>query len=172
MPPLRERLGDISALAEHFASRASLRFGLSLVKPTEEDVLQLQNYSWPGNIRELGAVIDRAAILGEGRSLEIGKSLGVNQPINLKNQNWNLSRGVHVQQHEIKMSPSTSPNMIATLDEAMKTHIELALKATGGRIEGHKGAAAILGINPHTLRARMRKLGINWGSFRDADTPL
>ncbi len=54
-----------------------------------------------------------------------------------------------------------------TLDEAMKAHIERALIATRGRIEGRTGAAAILGINPHTLRARMRKLGLEWSRFRD-----
>jgi DNA-binding NtrC family response regulator len=55
-----------------------------------------------------------------------------------------------------------------TLDVAMKRHIERALDATRGRIEGRHGAAAILGINPHTLRARMRNLQIDWASFRPA----
>jgi hydrogenase-4 transcriptional activator len=53
-----------------------------------------------------------------------------------------------------------------SLDEAMTRHIELALRQTGGRIEGPRGAAALLGINPHTLRARMRKLGIEWARYR------
>jgi transcriptional regulator with GAF, ATPase, and Fis domain len=52
------------------------------------------------------------------------------------------------------------------LDEAMKQHIEAALTVTKGRIEGSRGAAAALKINPHTLRARMRKLGIDWNRFR------
>jgi len=55
---------------------------------------------------------------------------------------------------------------LATLDEAMLRHIAQALAATRGRIEGANGAAAILGINPHTLRARMRKLGVEWSKFR------
>jgi hypothetical protein len=59
------------------------------------------------------------------------------------------------------------PAEIVPLDVAMTAHIELALRATGGCIEGPRGAAAILRINPHTLRARMRKLGINWARFRD-----
>ncbi len=58
------------------------------------------------------------------------------------------------------------PTEIATLDLAMKEHIERALIATQGRIEGRSGAAALLGINPHTLRARMRKLGVDWARFR------
>jgi transcriptional regulator with GAF, ATPase, and Fis domain len=60
-----------------------------------------------------------------------------------------------------------APAEIVPLDVAMTAHIELALRATGGCIEGPRGAAAILRINPHTLRARMRKLGINWARFRD-----
>ena len=56
---------------------------------------------------------------------------------------------------------------IATLDQAMRGHIEAALAATGGKIEGSRGAGRLLGINPHTLRARMRKLGIDWARFRE-----
>jgi transcriptional regulator with GAF, ATPase, and Fis domain len=56
---------------------------------------------------------------------------------------------------------------LATLDTAMKAHIERALAATRGRVEGKRGAAQILGINPHTLRARMRKLGVKWDEFRE-----
>jgi transcriptional regulator with GAF, ATPase, and Fis domain len=60
-----------------------------------------------------------------------------------------------------------SPLGIATLDTAMRDHIERALAASGGQIEGRSGTAALLGINPHTLRARMRKLNIKWSTFRD-----
>jgi transcriptional regulator with GAF, ATPase, and Fis domain len=56
---------------------------------------------------------------------------------------------------------------IATLNEAMRTHIEMALRATHGRVEGARGAARMLQINPHTLRARMRKLKIDWAAFRE-----
>ena len=63
---------------------------------------------------------------------------------------------------------STASIGLATLDAAMKAHIERALAATRGRVEGKRGAAQILGINPHTLRARMRKLGVKWDEFRDA----
>jgi transcriptional regulator with GAF, ATPase, and Fis domain len=57
-------------------------------------------------------------------------------------------------------------NLVGRLDVAMKSHIERALAATRGRIEGRGGAADLLGINPHTLRARMRKLGVDWSRFR------
>jgi transcriptional regulator with GAF, ATPase, and Fis domain len=59
---------------------------------------------------------------------------------------------------------------ISTLNDAMRAHIEAALTATRGRVEGPRGAARLLGINPHTLRARMRKLKIDWSAFRQAET--
>jgi transcriptional regulator with GAF, ATPase, and Fis domain len=65
-------------------------------------------------------------------------------------------------------SASSAP--ILPLDQAMARHIESALAHCGGRIEGPQGAARLLEINPHTLRARMRKLGIHWGSFRRSES--
>jgi hydrogenase-4 transcriptional activator len=163
LPALRDRKGDIPALARHFAERAAMRFGLPLVMPTESDIALLSNYSWPGNIRELGSVIDRAAILGEGRTLEIAKALGVISPGASAPSNSNTAP-----QAAAPTKPAESPQAetIATLDEAMRAHITKALAYTRGRIEGPKGAAAILDINPHTLRARMRKLKINWSEYR------
>lgn len=158
LPPLRERIEDIPALARHFAQRAATRFGLPLRLPTPEDMHLLVSYSWPGNVRELAAVMDRAAILGDGRCLEIGKALGV--PM--------------VGSAEGPVSPPelpAAPRRIMPLDAAMKAHIEAALAATNGRIEGPHGAARLLKINPHTLRARMRKLGIDWRRFRRPDSP-
>jgi hydrogenase-4 transcriptional activator len=156
LPPLRERVDDIPALARHFAQRAATRFGLPLAEPQPEDLRLLCEYPWPGNIRELGAVIDRAAILGDGKRLEIAAALGAGVPANPRLTNFDL--------------PTPSPNLngsFPTLDEAMRQHIVAALKKTHGRIEGARGAAAILAINPHTLRARMRKLGVEWNAFRE-----
>src|SRR4029079_15095631 len=76
LPRLRERREDIPALARHFAQRAAHRFGLSSVDPLPADLEILMSYNWPGNIRELGAVIDRAAILAEGRRLDVAKAMG------------------------------------------------------------------------------------------------
>ena len=84
LPPLRDRVEDIPALAMHFAQRAAIRFGLAPVVPSDADIALLQAYDWPGNIRELGAVIDRAAILGDGHSLELAAALGVGAPIGLR----------------------------------------------------------------------------------------
>jgi hydrogenase-4 transcriptional activator len=154
LPLLRERPDDIPAMARHFAQRAATRFGLPPLMPSAEDLRLLVAYSWPGNVRELGAVMDRAAILGDGQKLEVAKALGVE------------TGGGPSPSEPIPAAPS-APAQIVSLDAAMKRHIESALTATGGRIEGPQGAAALLEINPHTLRARMRKLGIDWNRFRE-----
>lgn len=157
LPPLRERVEDIPALARHFAQRAATRFGLSSRDPSPDDIALLATYPWPGNVRELAAVMDRAAILGDGHRLEVAKALGVQ------------TSGVNTPTAAPRTgdSPAT-PTRIVPLDEVVKTHIETALAATNGRIEGPDGAALQLKINPHTLRARMRKLGIDWTRFRRA----
>jgi transcriptional regulator with GAF, ATPase, and Fis domain len=157
LPPLREHPEDIAALAAHFARRAATRFGLAPQMPSPQDIALLTAYAWPGNVRELQAVIDRAAILGSGERLEVAKALGVTPGVGLLSQT--------VGQPALAPSPGTSTSM--PLDAAMKQHIEAALAATGGRIEGPHGAARLLKINPHTLRGRMRKLGIAWSMFRD-----
>jgi hydrogenase-4 transcriptional activator len=156
LPPLRDRFEDMPAMAAHFAGRAARRFGLTPHVPTPEDINLLVSYHWPGNIRELAAVIDRAAILGNGQCLEITKALGFD-----------------TQTVQLKASPALppivdpeAPTQFVTLDAAMARHIEAALRQTNGRIEGPYGAAQLLGINPHTLRARMRKLEIDWKRYR------
>ncbi|RIK80406.1 MAG: Fis family transcriptional regulator, partial [Planctomycetota bacterium] len=159
LPPLRERLDDIPELAAHFAQRAAVRFGLTAVEPSREDVEKLQSYHWPGNIRELGAVIDRAAILGEGRTLEIDAALG-----------FGADAAVRPSFAPRSGEPAQAAAVVRTvvpLNVAMAEHIRAALRQSHGRIEGPRGAAAVLKINPHTLRARMRKLGVDWATFRE-----
>jgi len=156
LPPLRERPEDIPALARHFAQRAAVRFGLPLQLPSDEDIRALLSYHWPGNVRELASVIDRAAILGNGQGLQVMKALGVTAPLNpAKTEN-----------------PAVRYEDFPTLDEVLRRHIEEALRRSAGRIEGPRGAAVLLGINPHTLRSRMRKMGIHWARFRtEGNTP-
>jgi hydrogenase-4 transcriptional activator len=156
LPPLRERREDIPRLAAHFAARAATRLGMVPLMPTADDLDLLLSYNWPGNVRELSAVIERAAILGGGKALRIAAALGT---------------GV------VAAVPTPSPERVpvaelSTLEAAMREHIEQALASAGGRIEGPHGAAARLQVNPHTLRARMRKLGIEWDRFRGGDATL
>ncbi|MBI4880772.1 MAG: sigma 54-interacting transcriptional regulator [Planctomycetes bacterium] len=157
LPPLRERPEDIPALAVHFASRVGRRLGGSPLVPGAEDLNLLLGYSWPGNVRELAAVIERAAILGNGKRLEVAAALGVT-----------ACSPARPETNGARNAPSAAVEAadFAPLDAAMARHIEKALALTNGRVEGRQGAARLLRINPHTLRARMRKLGVDWSRFR------
>jgi transcriptional regulator with GAF, ATPase, and Fis domain len=168
LPRLHERVEDIPALARHFAQRAANRFGLAAVQPTPADLHLLMGYPWPGNIRELGAVIDRAAILGNGQRLEVSQALGSHAPPRAPAVIPSAPTLYEVvPDPPAPAQPSEQAAPVLTLSAAMREHIQRALVATRGRIEGRRGAAALLGINPHTLRARMRKLGLDWSRFRD-----
>ena len=101
-------------------------------------------------------MIDRAAILGDGRTLQGAAALGV---------------APAVKPAPIHSSPQARQSGRAAaamhcLDEAIRRHIESALEQTGGRVEGPRGAAVLLDINPHTLRSKMRKLKIDWKKYR------
>ena len=154
IPPLRDRPADIRAFAEYFADLAASRFGLRAVPVSDEDVRVLTEYRWPGNVREMAAVMDRAVLVGQGRELNVRAALGQN------------SRPAHT-------SAAHAPDAVRSatiepLDAAIRRHIEAALRQTFGRVEGPHGAARRLEINPHTLRARMRKLKIDPRQFREA----
>lgn len=150
LPALRERSEDIPAMAAHFALRAAKRLGLAPRLPTAEDLDLLRAYPWPGNVRELSAVIERAAILGNGGPLEIAGALG----------------GGGAPPTAVPTAAEANPAISLTLDAAARRQIEAVLADCLGRIEGPFGAATRLGINPHTLRSRMRRLGIDWRGFR------
>jgi transcriptional regulator with GAF, ATPase, and Fis domain len=169
LPTLRERPEDIPALVRHFAQRAAVRFGLPVVEPTESDLRLLSGYGWPGNIRELGAVIDRAAILGGGRTLDVATALGLTRQAAAPMPDAGATM-YEVIPETVPLAELTAvpqPGEIVPLATAMRLHIERALAAARGRVEGRKGAAALLQINPHTLRARMRKLGVDPARFRE-----
>lgn len=170
LPPLRDRPGDIPELASHFAARAAIKFGLPSLALGPADLALLTAYDWPGNIRELGTVIDRAAVLGNGKRLEIARSLGP----------WSGDRpeirtgsaAVPRTGPDPEVAGQNDPALLPSLDHVIRAHIEQALAVAAGRIEGPRGAARLLKINPHTLRARMRKLRIDWQRFRTGKTAL
>lgn len=164
IPPLRDRREDIAPLAAHFALRAARRLGTPPLIPTPDELNLLIAYDWPGNARELNAVIERAAILGNGRRLEIAKSLGTSPPVHLRESI--TRRENNPAQTVMDAGNLVDKEPIPTLDEAMRQHIELALLRSRGKIEGYDGAARRLDINPNTLRARMRKLGIKPNAYK------
>ena len=149
LPPLRERPRDIPALAAHFAWHAGTRIGGQPLTPTPEDLELLASYDWPGNVRELASVIERATILGNGRHLDVHGALGT------------------MQNEPTATASPRRAGEFPKLEAVMIEHMTAALRRTAGRIEGPGGAAALLGINPHTLRARMRKVKLDWSSFRE-----
>jgi len=174
LPPLRDRPEDIPALAAHFALRAAKRFGLPARTPSPQDVNLLAGYSWPGNVRELAAVIERAAILGDGQRLDVATALGVPAPRPKPAVASLVPRPSSPDDRAAATdsgaaSATALPTGVSSLEEAMRRHIEEALERTHGRIEGKRGAAKLLAINPHTLRARMRKLKIDWRKFRPVE---
>ncbi len=168
LPSLRERREDIPALAAHFAARAGTRLGAGPLTPSREDLDLLLAYPWPGNVRELASVIERATILGHGRKLEVGAALGATYPSQQSAPLAPEPALARAPDPSPALGPSFAPSLgsPSRLEDAMRDHIEQALRASHGRIEGPKGAALQLGINPHTLRSRMRKLGIAWSRYR------
>jgi transcriptional regulator with GAF, ATPase, and Fis domain len=164
IPPLRSRLEDLPEMVAEFACAAARRFGLTPRMPTIDDLARIIAYPWPGNVRELKAVIDRAVILGNGRSLEVAAALG-GQP------GPESAPSVRAA-HPLPVAGGRSIGRVLTLDEATREHIERVLMLVRGRIEGRDGAGQLLGVNPHTLRGKMRRLGIDWNRFRGPDGPF
>jgi len=116
----------------------------------------LSNYSWPGNIRELENFIERAVLLSPGKELRV--PLAELHSTAFANHGENSPAGAD---SSSSFATLTAPaSSISTLEEAERQHILRALRQTGWRIAGPKGAAALLGMKRTTLQARMRKLAI------------
>jgi formate hydrogenlyase transcriptional activator len=144
LPPLRERAGDIRLLTEYLVERYARKAG-KRIRAIAKDTLELfERYEWPGNIRELQNVIERAVILAEGDCFSV-------------DPNWLPldARGA-----------SSSPPLRTDLADRERTMIEDALRATGGMVSGPHGAAKRLGMPRQTLQSRLRKLGINAHRFK------
>jgi transcriptional regulator with GAF, ATPase, and Fis domain len=179
LPRLCERLEDIPALAKHFVRKAAASFGFPYVELSIGDIDRLLEYDWPGNIRELQAVIDRAVILGRGVKLDIATALGIGLtqrftpavPESDEPTFYEVIPETPASRLAVTASPtiSASDTRVDSLNEAIRRHIERALILAKGQIEGKRGAAQVLNINPHTLRAKMRKLSIRWSDYRDDD---
>jgi formate hydrogenlyase transcriptional activator len=157
VPPLRERRSDIDQLAKFFISRAARKLGKRITGISEASTQKLLSYSWPGNIRELQNVIERALILSTGPILDFENELhGVAaSPVSLE-------RPLEVE----APLPFADQSPLKTLQEVERAHILAALQQTHGVIEGSNGAAKALGLHPNTLRHRMEKLGIKRSAHR------
>ena len=133
-PPLRERKEDIPVLVNHFCDKFSKQLGKRISNVPKDVMKALAAYDWPGNIRELQNIIERAVIITQGNSLQLG--------------NWNLQ----------SKTPKHATSLAYRDNEKM--HLLKVLNLTNWKISGPKGAAEKLKLNPKTLESKMRKLGI------------
>ncbi len=142
LPALRERRSDIPQLVAFSLSRFSKRLGKTIDGVSRQSMENLMTYPWPGNIRELQNVIERAVILATGPTLRLDSQLmPTSTPTNASE------------------AADSAPQPL-TIDEVNRNHILATLKLTAGVVDGSEGAAKILGLHPNTLRHRMKKLGI------------
>jgi transcriptional regulator with GAF, ATPase, and Fis domain len=152
VPPLRERMCDLPALVHHFVHKKSMemqRPEIPVLAPGALDALMA--YHWPGNVRELENVVERALILCRGDQLtfpDLQEPVSRKTDVNVMNNGRDLS----------------------DLETVIREHIKKALKKAEGKIEGRHGAAEILGVNPGTLRHRMRKLNIPFGRKANSES--
>ncbi|HEU0120627.1 MAG TPA: sigma 54-interacting transcriptional regulator [Bryobacteraceae bacterium] len=149
-PALRDRRDDIPLLVEYFASRFAARMGKTIDQIDRETFNALLRYTWPGNIRELQNVVERAVILADGRGLRLEPGILATNPV--------------------LPGPSGPPPPLTSTPaeerDRQRAEIEAVLRDTGGRISGQKGAARRLGIPASTLESRIRNLGINKHAYR------
>lgn len=141
VPPLRARREDIPVLIEYFLRKKSRELNISNVRPSEDFIRKLSQHEWPGNIRELENTVERLLITeSESEALD-----GIFSP----------------REETIEIEASLSGIQYQeTLDVVVCRHIKNTLIRTRGKINGEDGAAELLGINPNTLRSKMKKLGI------------
>ena len=135
IPPLAKRTEDIPLLVEHFIAKYARKQGKAFETIPKGTMRALQEYHWPGNVRELEHVIERAVIISPGPVLHLAEQLD----------------------HETAPGQDDGAQPLETVE---RDHILKVLQKTRWRIEGHGGAAAILGLNPSTLRFRIKRLGI------------
>ncbi len=160
LPPLRERRSDIPQLVAFCVSRFSKRLGKKIDGVSRESMEKLMNYPWPGNIRELQNVIERAVILAAEPTLRLDRDL---MPVAASTKGMETPETHAPKQRQADLQP---PTPLLTLEEVDRNHILTALQHAGGVVDGPKGAARILNLHPNTLRHRMSKLGIKGSRHR------
>jgi PAS domain S-box-containing protein len=149
LPPLRDRKDDIPLLAQYLLKKYAMKIGKPVDGIGPETIHRLQAYPWPGNIRELENVVERAVILADGLVLRIGAELLSVSSDPLVTESTACADGA----------------LPASLETVERSHILAVLHQTQGRISGPEGAADVLKLHPNTLRSRMKKLGISRKSY-------
>lgn len=168
LPSLSARRAETSTLLPLFLRDAARRLGVSPLVPNERELAVASKIDFRQNFRDLRRYCEIATLQGDfprtlgadGASLanaafDDGAKVGQNARTSTPNR--------RDQDSDATLTKENFP----TLDAAAKAHVVAALRLTGGIVEGPSGAAALLAINPHTLRSRMRKLGLDWAKIRD-----
>jgi transcriptional regulator with GAF, ATPase, and Fis domain len=145
-PPLRERREDIPLLISHYARQIGERLGKKISEVPAQVMREFTEYNWPGNIRELQNIIERAAIVSSNGVLRLSEPLV---------QRTTGPAG----------ETSKDATIVSALNEVEREHILRALEASRWRTNGPKGAAAMPKLHPSTLRFRMKKLGLNKAGY-------
>jgi formate hydrogenlyase transcriptional activator len=145
LPPLRQRTEDVLALADHLIKLYAQKFARDVIALSPTARAMILSYRWPGNIRELENIIERAVLLSNGSILELGNE---------------LSACLSMEGAAVLNPGTVRESSRLTLKQVEEQHIRETLDVTGWRISGKKGAAEILGLHPNTLRSKMERLGI------------
>jgi PAS domain S-box-containing protein len=140
VPPLRKRIDDIPLLVEYFVPKIASRIGKQIDRLPVKAMERLKAYDWPGNVRELKNVLERAVIIASDSVLRLPPEFGSNT--------------------EVARSAAGPEAKLETMAAMERRHILTVLEAVNWRVSGEKGAAKMLGLNPSTLRSRLKKLNI------------
>jgi formate hydrogenlyase transcriptional activator len=167
VPPLRARHSDIPQLVMFFLSRFSKKLSKQIDAVPQALMDLLTAYPWPGNIRELENLIERAVLLSQGPVLRLDRTLlpavaadaGALASAGVEDVAHTLDRDAGLRHPALSHASGEAPGAALTLEAVEKRHILAVLTQTGGVIEGPKGAATLLKLPPNTLRSRMKKLG-------------
>lgn len=153
-PPLRERREDIPLLVRYFVNKYAAKANRKITSVSKKTLQLLEAYHWPGNIRELENIIERAVVLSQGPKLEIAA---------LQENSLPAGQSAVAGQAGIWPNAQTPPSDpgFDTLEQHERKHIVAALARTNGRVTGANGAGRLLGMNDKTLQSRMRKLGLS-----------
>ena len=144
IPPLRERTGDIPALVQHFVERKARELKRGRTPVLAEGAIEaLTAYPWPGNVRELENLVERAMIVCRDEPLR-----------------FDIGGSARHSTSSTRPVPIDEEGGFPSLGDVVARHIRRALELSNGKIHGAGGAGELLGVNPNTLRARMRKLKI------------
>ena len=161
LPPLRDRRSDIPQLVSFFLHRFANKFGRKIDAAEKETMDVLMAYPWPGNIRELQNIIERAVVLSTGPALSVDPAFlpKTSASDNLRRTPSIVRPGAdsHVMENRARSAETSFPS----LEQMERNHILAALDRTAGVIDGPKGAAKILNLHANTLRSKMTKLGID-----------